>query len=180
MTRITLARRAKSGPGDVVPWSRRVGTGLFQGHYEFAPISLFWPFLNCGCRQAYLAACELWIANTAAARICRLGELYAGQPNTGLSHRRDRGARGLRLVTRILLGIMAWAEQLNRRLSKVGNPCVYDNAQFSWVREIERQWRLIRAELDRLLLRKDELPAFHYIVPGSPRSVVTTTGRHSC
>ncbi len=71
-----------------------------------------------------------------------------------------------RLVTRILLGIMAWVEQLNRRLSKVGNPCVYDTAQFSWVRETERQWPLIRAELDRLLLRKDELPAFHEIVPG--------------
>lgn len=71
-----------------------------------------------------------------------------------------------RQVTRILLRIMAWVEQLNRRLSKVGNPCVYDNGQFPWVREIEREWPLIRAELDRLLLRKDELPAFHDIAPG--------------
>ena len=70
-----------------------------------------------------------------------------------------------RPITRILLRIIAWVERLNRRFSKVGNPCVYDNAQFPWAGEIEREWPLIRAELDRLLLRKDELPAFHHIVP---------------
>ena len=32
------------------------------------------------------------------------------------------------LVTRTLLRIMAWVERLNRRLSRVGNPCIYDNA----------------------------------------------------
>ncbi|MBV8508942.1 MAG: aspartyl/asparaginyl beta-hydroxylase domain-containing protein, partial [Xanthobacteraceae bacterium] len=70
-----------------------------------------------------------------------------------------------RRVTRIVLRVMAWVERLNRRFSKVGNPCVYDNALFPWVQEIEREWPLIRAELDRLLVRKDELPAFHDIVP---------------
>jgi hypothetical protein len=54
VTRITLARRAKIGPATSFPGPGGVGTGLFQGHYEFAPISLFWPSPNCGCRQAYL------------------------------------------------------------------------------------------------------------------------------
>ena len=55
------------------------------------------------------------------------------------------------------------AERLNLTCSKVGNPCVYDNAVFPWAVEIEREWPAIRAELDRILVRKDELPGFHEI-----------------
>jgi aspartyl/asparaginyl beta-hydroxylase (cupin superfamily) len=67
------------------------------------------------------------------------------------------------LVTRFFMGIVAWAERLNLRQSKVGNPPIYDNATFPWVAEIEREWRLIRAELDRVLQRQNELPAFQSI-----------------
>ena len=45
--------------------------------------------------------------------------------------------------------------------SKVGNPPIYDNAVFPWTKDIECDWRAIRAELDRVLTRKDELPGFH-------------------
>ena len=34
------------------------------------------------------------------------------------------------LVTRVFMGIVAGAERLNLKLSKVGNPAVYDNAVF--------------------------------------------------
>lgn len=64
---------------------------------------------------------------------------------------------------RLLMAIVRWAERLNLRCSKLGNPCVYDNALFPWVAEIEREWRSIRAELDGVLLRKEALPAFHEI-----------------
>lgn len=67
------------------------------------------------------------------------------------------------LVTRIFMHIVAWAERLNLKYSKVGNPAVYDNATFPWATEIEREWPAIRAELDRVLARKDELPGFHEI-----------------
>jgi beta-hydroxylase len=67
------------------------------------------------------------------------------------------------LMTRIFMRIVAWAERLNLRCSKVGNPCVYDDATFPWAKEIEREWPLIRAELERVLMRKDELPGFHEI-----------------
>ena len=50
---------------------------------------------------------------------------------------------------------------LNLALSKVGNPPIYDPAVFPWAGTIEREWRAIRAELDRVLTRKDELPGFH-------------------
>lgn len=68
------------------------------------------------------------------------------------------------IVARILMNIGAFVERLNVTFSRVGNPCVYDNAVFPWATEIEREWRLIRAELDVLLARKDELPGFHEIV----------------
>jgi aspartyl/asparaginyl beta-hydroxylase (cupin superfamily) len=65
------------------------------------------------------------------------------------------------LVTRFFMSIVAWAEQLNLALSKVGNPSIYDNKVFPWTRSIENEWRAIRAELDHVLTRKEELPAFH-------------------
>src|SRR5690606_2149807 len=71
----------------------------------------------------------------------------------------DRPSR----ITRMLMGIVAWAEKLNLKYSKVGNPPVYDNATFPWVAEIEREWHLIRAELDKVLQRQEELPSFHEI-----------------
>jgi aspartyl/asparaginyl beta-hydroxylase (cupin superfamily) len=59
---------------------------------------------------------------------------------------------------RFLMSVAAIAERSNLRYARLGNPYVYDNAAFPWAAEVERQWRTIRRELDRLLLRKDELP----------------------
>lgn len=64
---------------------------------------------------------------------------------------------------RIGKGIVDFAEALNLKYSAVGCPPVYDNATFAWAAEIEAEWELIRAELDKLLERKDELPGFHEI-----------------
>jgi ornithine lipid ester-linked acyl 2-hydroxylase len=65
------------------------------------------------------------------------------------------------LVARLFMGAVAWVERLNLKHSKVGNPPIYDNAVFPWAREIEAEWRLIRAELERVLTRKEDLPGFH-------------------
>jgi ornithine lipid ester-linked acyl 2-hydroxylase len=67
------------------------------------------------------------------------------------------------LVTRMFMRIVAGAERLNLKLSKVGNPAFYDNAVFPWATEIEREWLAIRTELEQVLTRKDELPGFHEI-----------------
>jgi beta-hydroxylase len=67
------------------------------------------------------------------------------------------------LVTRIFMRIIAFVERLNLTCSKVGNPPIYNNAVFPWTREVEREWRAIRAELERVLMRKDDLPGFHEI-----------------
>lgn len=67
------------------------------------------------------------------------------------------------LMTRIVMRLVSWVEKLNLACAKLGNQPVYDNATFPWAAEIEREWPLIRAELDRLLLRKADLPSFHDI-----------------
>ncbi|MBI4367438.1 MAG: aspartyl/asparaginyl beta-hydroxylase domain-containing protein [Deltaproteobacteria bacterium] len=59
--------------------------------------------------------------------------------------------------------VVAFVERLNLTCSKLGNPPIYDNAVFPWTKEIERDWRAIRAELDRVLVRQQELPGFHEI-----------------
>lgn len=66
-------------------------------------------------------------------------------------------------ITRMFMGIVAWAERLNLRHSRVGNPPVYDNATFPWAAEIEREWPLIRKELEKVLERREDLPNFHDI-----------------
>src|ERR1700730_2300001 len=61
------------------------------------------------------------------------------------------------VAARILMAIVAWAERLNLTFSKFENQCVYDNSLFPWVAEVEREWRKIRSELDRVLPRKADL-----------------------
>ena len=68
------------------------------------------------------------------------------------------------IVARMVQSLVEGAEALNLRYSAVGDAPVLGADLFPWAREIEAEWRLIRTELDELLKRKDELPAFHEIV----------------
>ena len=64
-------------------------------------------------------------------------------------------------VARLFMAIVAFVERLNLSHSKVGNPPIYDNAVFPWTKTVEADWPAIRAELDQVLVRKDDLPGFH-------------------
>lgn len=64
-------------------------------------------------------------------------------------------------VTRVFMRVVAAAERLNLKYSRVGNPPIYDKTVFPWAKEIEAGWPAIRPELDRVLTRKDDLPGFH-------------------
>lgn len=66
-------------------------------------------------------------------------------------------------VTRFFMGIVAWAERLNLKYARLGNPPVYDNALFPWAAEVEKAYPAIRAELETVLLRQSELPSFQEI-----------------
>ncbi|HKJ49394.1 MAG TPA: hypothetical protein VJ973_09910, partial [Christiangramia sp.] len=39
-------------------------------------------------------------------------------------------------------------ENFNVKFAKYGNPPIYDNSTFPWVKEIEDNWEKIRVELD--------------------------------
>ena len=79
------------------------------------------------------------------------------------------GTRGVRpmgrpsALVRAFMAIVAFVERLNLKYSKVGNPAIYDNATFPWAKSVEAEWRAIRSELDKVLVRKDDLPGFHEI-----------------
>jgi beta-hydroxylase len=46
----------------------------------------------------------------------------------------------------------------------VSNDAVLDPGEFPWLPALERDWPEVRAELDRVLARKDELPGFQDIL----------------
>jgi ornithine lipid ester-linked acyl 2-hydroxylase len=69
------------------------------------------------------------------------------------------------VMTRIFMGIVAWAERLNCKYAKLEERCVYDTASFPWSRELEREWRMMRSELERVLQRKSDLPNMQDIAP---------------
>ena len=77
----------------------------------------------------------------------------------GLEDTVTRPGRVAKLVQTLVDG----AEALNLRHSAVGNPPVYPTDTFPWAREVEAEWRLIRRELDEILVRKGDLPAFQEI-----------------
>jgi aspartyl/asparaginyl beta-hydroxylase (cupin superfamily) len=65
------------------------------------------------------------------------------------------------LVTRFFIRIVEWVEHLNLAWSAVGNPPIYDKTIFPWTQSIESEWRTIHVELQRVLARQEDLPAFH-------------------
>ena len=66
-------------------------------------------------------------------------------------------------VTRFFMAVVVWAEKLNLRYAIHGNPPIYDNNTFPWASQIEQAFPDIRAELEKLLPRKEELPNFQDI-----------------
>jgi len=51
------------------------------------------------------------------------------------------------------------------RASLIGDQAFFSPAQFPWTREIERNWKTIRAELEEVLLHHEDLPNFQDISP---------------
>ena len=73
-----------------------------------------------------------------------------GPPRTAL------GRFGLRLQTAL--------ERFVASVSMLPDTAVYDSADFPWVRNLEANWRTIRAELDRVLVHREQMPSFHEII----------------
>jgi len=71
-----------------------------------------------------------------------------------------KGLRG-----RMARAISIWFEDRIAQFSPLGNPPIYSNEEFPWVTNLEKEWRTIRGELEKVLERRAELPSFHEITP---------------
>ncbi len=65
------------------------------------------------------------------------------------------------------MAFVGWVERLNIASARLGNPAVYDKAQFAWAAGIEAAWPAIRRELDAIMVRRAELPNMHELTPGA-------------
>lgn len=57
-----------------------------------------------------------------------------------------------------------WVEAMNSSYSIPGDHPIFDNEKFPWVREVEKEWKKIREELDNVMKDREELPNFHDIM----------------
>jgi ornithine lipid ester-linked acyl 2-hydroxylase len=78
-------------------------------------------------------------------------------------------------TARFFMRVVQWAEGLDLDYAVHGNPPVYAAATFPWVKELEAAYPDIRAELERVLAHKDELPNFQDIA-SDVRTITTDTG----
>jgi len=69
------------------------------------------------------------------------------------------------LLKRIGKGIVDRLDAFMATQSTVGNPPVFDGAQFPWVAEFEAEWKAVRGELDSLLEYRELLPTLQSIQP---------------
>lgn len=68
------------------------------------------------------------------------------------------------ITGKIIAAFIDLVEKLLIKFSVNGNPPIYDNSTFLWCRDIEKEWKTIRTELDTVMERREELPSFHEIM----------------
>lgn len=59
--------------------------------------------------------------------------------------------------------------EFQARHSLVGTTPVLDNAQFPWVPTLEARWQEVRADLEGVMTRLEDVPAFHQLSPDQKR-----------
>jgi beta-hydroxylase len=79
-------------------------------------------------------------------------------------HRRHTVAPGQTSLGRLGLRLQDGIENAIAAASPFGDPHVYQTDLFPWARELEAEWRLIRAELDRVMKFRDHIPNFQDIL----------------
>jgi beta-hydroxylase len=92
-------------------------------------------------------------------------------PNTNFTEKKDQSEiekyKPLNpptdIIGKTIAAFIDWVETLLIRFSVNGNPPIYENSTFPWSRDIEKEWKIIRRELDAVMERREELPSFHEI-----------------
>src|SRR5258708_5563341 len=81
-----------------------------------------------------------------------------------LRHRRHTLNSDRTFLDRCGIAAQTAAEWSVARVSRHGDPHIYDRKLFPWVAGVEREWRLIRKELDAVMNFRDQLPSFQDIL----------------
>jgi aspartyl/asparaginyl beta-hydroxylase (cupin superfamily) len=88
----------------------------------------------------------------------------SSQPLVDHHHRRHTLSRPCTVFGRFALWLQDRMEAAVGRVSVHGDPHIYDTSLFPWARELELDWRKIRAELDQVMVFRDQMPSFHEIL----------------
>ena len=68
-----------------------------------------------------------------------------------------------KLANRVLYSISIFLRNFFGRQSTVGNEPILNNIDFSFIPEIEKNWKLIYSEMENILKFKNLIPAFHEV-----------------
>lgn len=79
-------------------------------------------------------------------------------------HDRQHNLTPKTFITRWGLAIQDSLENFIARVSVNGDPPFYEPKSFAWVAEVESEWKKIRAELDRVMVYRDQMPNFQDIL----------------
>jgi len=79
-------------------------------------------------------------------------------------HRNHSLSQPKSILGRLGLTLQNWLECLVARVSIHGDPHVYETKTFPWTAEVEAEWRKIRAELDAVMVYRDQMPSFQDII----------------
>ena len=88
----------------------------------------------------------------------------AASPDVDLRTRKHQLGLPKNFVGRTLLGMQNVMESGVAKVSRNGDPCIYDTATFPWVAGVEADWKKVRAELDQVMQYRDQIPSFHEIL----------------
>jgi beta-hydroxylase len=79
-------------------------------------------------------------------------------------HRKHRTFPPTTLFAKLMVQVQNAGEALLARFSVHGDVPVFDNRRFPWTKSLEAEWPKIRAELDKVMVRRDAMPSFHEII----------------
>ncbi len=104
------------------------------------------------------------IARRKAERRARKGPFANVKPGDGPLVKAKHLARWF-VVRKVGKTLFRKVDELFAAQSRVGDPALFDTAGFPWVEAVEREWQLVRRELDGVLLMRDQLPTLQDLQP---------------
>jgi len=91
-------------------------------------------------------------------------EAFAAKPPASLRTREHTLGWPKTAIGRYALRLQNALERFVARVSVLPDTPIYDTVAFPWVMDLQADWRLIRSELDQVLVYRDHMPSFHEII----------------